>query len=137
MPRNFHDRLERSELTLPSDRSTGFVFAAVAGIVAYIWRSDTAILLSAGMAALILVAISLLCPAFLHPLNVAWMRLAHLLSKIVNPIVMLILFAVLIVPAGLLMRLGYDPLRKRRTPNTQSYWIEREQAVSSNMTQQF
>jgi hypothetical protein len=50
---------------------------------------------------------------------------------------MLILFAVVIVPAGLLMRLGYDPLRKRRTPNTQSYWIEREQAESSNMTQQF
>lgn len=137
MSGNFHERLERSELTLPSDRSTGFVFAAVASIVAYIWRSDTAILLSAGTAALILVAISLLCPAFLHPLNVAWMRLAHLLSKIVNPIVMLILFAVVIVPAGLLMRLGYDPLRKRRTPNTQSYWIEREQAEPSNMTQQF
>jgi Saxitoxin biosynthesis operon protein SxtJ len=137
MSQNFHERFERAEIALPSDRSTGLVFAAIAGGVVYVWRSDFTIAVIAGAAALTLVASSLLRPTLLRPLNVAWMRLAHLLSKIVNPIAMLILFALVIVPAGLLMRLGYDPLRKQRLPGVESYWIERGRAERSDMTQQF
>lgn len=137
MTENFHEQFERSEMPLPSDRSTGFVFTVVALAVAYFWRGTPMVwqLALAVSAACLIVA--LVAPILLRPLNIAWMRLALLLSKIVNPIVMAILFAVAIVPAGLLMQMRYDPLRRKRRPDARSYWIERQDAQASSMKNQF
>lgn len=136
MAKNFHEQFERPELPLPPDRSTGLVFAAVALIVAYFWRADPIVLQASLWVAGILAAISLIYPILLRPLNIVWMRFALLLSKVMNPIVMFLLFLVAIVPAGLLMQLRYDPLRRRRgTAN--SYWIERSPKPTDSMTNQF
>jgi hypothetical protein len=44
----------------------------------------------------------------------------------VNPIVMALVFFGTVLPTGLVMRaLGRDPLRLKRRPNVNSYWIER------------
>ena len=137
MAKNFHEQFDRPELPLPSDRSTGFVFAAIASIVAYLWRADTTVLAWALAVAAALAVISLLAPSLLRPLNIAWMKFALLLSKVMNPIVMLILFAIAIVPAGLLMQIGYDPLRRKRDTSQKSYWIERKTLPGSSMTNQF
>jgi len=67
------------------------------------------------------------------------MRFALLLSKVVNPIVMLVLFAIAIIPFGLVMQLFRDPLRRRKG-EVASYWLpvdSTERSRSSNMTQQF
>jgi hypothetical protein len=124
---------------LPPDRSTGLVFAAVALIAAYLWRSNpTTLMIALGVAA-VLAAVSLLAPRTLRPLNIAWMRLAALLSRIMNPIVMLILFAIAIIPSGLIMQLVRDPLRLRKG-SADSYWIPMDRAENthpSNMKNQF
>jgi len=134
---NFHERFEREELPLPSDRSSGLVFTCVALVVAYLWRANGTAMWAAIAIAAGLLGISLLTPGFLRPLNIAWMRFAALLSRVMNPIVMLVLFAIAIVPAGLLMQLMRDPLRKRRNGNEMTYWIEREQSERSSMINQF
>lgn len=139
MGSNFHESLERSELPLPSDRSTGLVFAAVALIVAAIWHSNISVLVVALTLAMILAAISFVAPSILHPLNVLWMRFAMLLSKLINPIVMLLLFAVVIVPNGLIMQRFRDPLRRRKGDSA-THWIAvdpAERARMSSMKQQF
>ena len=65
-------------------------------------------------------------PAMLHPLNRAWMKLGLLLHKIVNPVVMGLIFFGAILPTGLVMRLrGKDPLRLNRDAGAESYWISR------------
>jgi hypothetical protein len=64
------------------------------------------------------------------------MRFALILSKVMNPIVMLVLFMIAIVPTGLLMQLGYDPLRKRR-PSGNSYWVDVKPDQRSSMGNQF
>lgn len=134
-----HEQFERPELPLPSDRSTGLVFAAVALIVAYLWRAHvTTLTVALGLAG-VLIAVSLAAPSILRPLNLAWMRFATLLSRIMNPVVMLVLFAVAIIPTGLIMQLVRDPLRRRRV-STDSYWIptdHAERARQSNMKNQF
>ncbi len=136
MSGNFHEHFERPELPLPPDRSTGLVFTAVALIVAYFWRtSETVLYVSLGLAA-VLALVSFIKPILLRPLNIVWMRFALLLSKVMNPIVMLLLFLIAIVPAGLLMQIGYDPLRRRRS-NVGSYWIERKKDAAASMTNQF
>ena len=68
MAGNFHESFERPEIPLPSDRSTGIVFVAMALVAAYIWRSNSALItLLLGMAA-ILLTISILAPSVLRPL---------------------------------------------------------------------
>lgn len=73
-----------------------------------------------------LVASGLVRPAILAPLNWLWTKLSLLLFRIVNPVVMLLLFVVTIVPAGLIMRvLRHDPMRRRFDRHASTYWIER------------
>lgn len=137
MAKNFHEHYDRPELPLPSDRSTGLVFTVVALIVAYLWRADQTVLMSALGVAGVLALVSLAMPSLLRPLNIAWMKFALLLSKVMNPIVMMVLFLIAIVPAGLIMQTRYDPLRRRRKADAKSYWIERKKDVPASMTNQF
>jgi hypothetical protein len=68
----------------------------------------------------------LLWPSSLRPLNRLWMKLGLLLHRIVNPIVMGLLFYGTIWPTGLVMRMrGRDLLRLKRDPSAASYWIAR------------
>ena len=138
MAANFHERYEPEKLPLPPDRSTGLVFAAVAAIVAYVWRADATVMPVALGVAAAFALIALVIPIVIRPLNVVWMRLAMLLNKIMSPIIMLVLFLVAIVPAGLLMQLGHDPLRRTRKGAGESYWIVRDKsAAPSSMSNQF
>ena len=137
MAGNFHESFDRPDLPLPSDRSTAFVFAGVGVVVAYLWRAHASVpYVALGVAALFAAA-GLLAPKLIRPLNVAWMRLALLMSRIMNPIVMLLLFATVIVPAGLLMQLRRDPLRRVRRATDTSYWLERKPDAGQSMTNQF
>ncbi len=124
-----HERLQRSEVVQgSSDRSFGIVFAVVFGIIA-IWP-----LLHEGglrwwslIIGLGFLAVSFVRPTLLAPLNYIWTKFGLLLHRIVNPLIMGILFFIVVTPIGLVMRLGgKDLLRLRFEPNQQSYWIERE-----------
>jgi hypothetical protein len=138
MAHSFHESYAAGEVKPPSDRSVGFVFTAVALIVAVLWRHNLTVALAALVCAGMLAALSFAAPALLRPLNVVWFKFGLLLHKIVNPVVMLALFAVVFVPAGALMRLWHDPLRKRRG-NVASYWIDRtaREGPPGSMTNQF
>lgn len=71
--------------------------------------------------------LALAWPRALAPLNRMWMRLGLLLHRLVNPVILGIVFYGVVTPTGLLMRaLGKDPLRLRCDPNAGSYWIERD-----------
>ena len=139
MPRNFHESYIEGEIRAPSERATGLVFAAVAVVVALLWRnSPTVPWLALGIAAA-LVAISLTAPRLLKPLNRLWFRLGLLLHRIVNPVVMFAIFALVFVPAGMIMRIWRDPLRSRRMTAAPSYWIDRRETggTAGSMTNQF
>jgi hypothetical protein len=123
MKGNFHETLEETATALPSDRSTGLVLATAATLAAIIWRHDPMILTTGLALGAVLASLSLAAPAVLHPLVKAWMALGHLLGRIVSPIVMLVLFAVTIVPFGIAMQLRRDPLRRRPTEADETFWI--------------
>jgi hypothetical protein len=138
MPKNFHETFAEAPAAPPTERSTGLVFATVAGIVAVLHRSDLLVFSAALATAAVLVAASLAVPQILRPLNIAWFKFAMLLSKIMNPIVMLALFVVAIVPFGLAMQLRHDPLRRRRRREAKSYWIPRDNdGPAASMRNQF
>lgn len=133
-----HEPLDAEPPPMPSERSTGLVFAAVAVIAAVVFRTDTTIATAALAAAAAFATIALAAPHWLAPLNRAWFALALLLNRVVSPIVMLVLFVGLIVPAGLAMQMRRDPLRARRDRSRGTYWITRApDAPSSSMRDQF
>ena len=60
-------------------------------------------------------------------LNRAWMKLGLLMFKVVNPVVLALIYLTTIVPIGLVMRaFGHDPLRLKRDPQASTYWVRRE-----------
>jgi hypothetical protein len=137
--KDFHESFRSGEVKLPPERSTGLVFTVVALIVAALWRNDPVVLWVALGVAAVLAALSFGAPRLLKPLNIVWFRFGLLLHRVVNPLVMLIMFVVVFVPAGLLMRIWHDPLKSRRAPAGGSYWIDRKAGAdkAGSMTNQF
>jgi len=124
-----HEAMHRDEAVEgPSDRKFGLTIGAILVFIA-IFRllfghSHWPWWLGAGLG---FGLFGLIWPAALHPLNRAWMLLGLVLYKIVNPVVMALLFFSTITPVGALMRLcGNDPLRLRRNSAATSYWIARD-----------
>ncbi|MBM3488124.1 MAG: hypothetical protein FJX67_16070 [Alphaproteobacteria bacterium] len=111
-----------------SDRGFGLVMAAVFAIIG-VWPalfSGPPRLWSLAVAALFLAAAGA-APRLLAPLNRLWTRFGVLLHRVMNPVVMAIVFYGTVVPIGLVMRaLGKDPLRLRRDRAATTYWIARE-----------
>jgi hypothetical protein len=122
---NFHESFAQGAIKPPSERSTGLTFVAVTLLIAYLGRDNPAVLVSAVCAGGVFALLSAFAPVLLRPLNLLWFRFSMLLQKVVNPIVMFTIFALVVVPGGLLMRFFRDPLRARRDPKLTSYWVER------------
>ncbi len=126
-----HESFSREEdVKVGSERSFGFVFAAVFGLIAaakiifgaawtdwnYFWAIGSATFLT----------ISLTIPQMLRPLNILWFKFGMLLNAIVSPVVMGLLFYLTVTPIGLIMRLvGQRPLNLKFEPEADSYWIHR------------
>ncbi len=123
-----HERLVREEeIRGSSNRAFGLVFAAVFTIIG-LWPlvHVAGVRLWALAVAVVFLAIAIIRPAFLTPLNRLWTRIGLLLHAVVNPMVMGLLFYFMITPTGYVMRLlGKDLLNLRWEPAAKSYWIER------------
>ena len=129
MTQSSHEVFVRDEkIVTGSDRSFGLVMALALPAVTALnaWHSGKLWPWTGGLAALF-VAAALLRPAVLHPLNLVWLRFGLLLHRVVNPVVMALLFYGTVLPTGLVMRLmGKDLLRLKRQPDADSYWIVRQ-----------
>jgi hypothetical protein len=125
MSSDFHESFAQQQPAPPSDRSTGLVFVAVAIIVAIIWRGSPGVFWAAASAAAVLATVSVLSPVILRPLNLIWFHIGLLLHRIVGPLVLFLIFALVFVPAGFLMRIWHDPLRSKRAKQDSTYWIAR------------
>ncbi len=110
-----------------SDRAFGWVFAVFFGLLGgwplfhggapHVW---------AWGAAGVFAATALLRPGLLAPMNRLWSRFGLLLHRIVNPVVLGLIFVLTILPLGLLLKaLGKDPLRLKRRSGQSTYWLER------------
>ena len=128
MTKTFHESYSRDETVLAgSERSFGMVMTVAFAVMSLLnwWHDGHSWRWTAGIAVLFLAA-TLLYPAALKPLNRLWLKFGLLLHKVVNPIVMGLVFFGAVLPTGLIMRaLGKDALRLKREPKANSYWIER------------
>jgi hypothetical protein len=126
-----HESFSRDEeIVAGSDRSFGFVMAGAFAVVSLLngWHAGRIWPWTTGLAAIFLIA-ALLRPAALNPLNRLWLKFGLLLHKVVNPVIMALLFYGTVLPTGLVLRaMGKDLLRLKREPDAASYWIVRTPA---------
>jgi hypothetical protein len=139
---SFHENFDHGEeIRAGSPGAFGFVFAVVFGIVS-LWpllNGAPVRLWAVGVACVFAVAATLQ-PNLLQPLNRLWFWFGMVLHKVVNPLVMGLLFFVTVTPIALIFRLiGKDPLNRKPDPNCESYWIERDpdELAPESMKNQF
>ncbi|MDD2367026.1 MAG: SxtJ family membrane protein [Desulfuromonadaceae bacterium] len=121
-----------------SNRSFGLVFAIFFLVNALLPLLDGSFPRYWSVAAsFLLLLISLLKPSFLALPNMVWAKLGALLHRIVNPLVLAVLFYFIITPYSLFMRIfRKDQLGLRKDPPVESYWQKRTVKVQ-DMKHQF
>ncbi len=66
-------------------------------------------------------------PMILKPIHKVWMGLAFVLGWFVSRIILIILFYLVIMPIGILMKLlGKDLLHRKIDKNASTYWLKRD-----------
>jgi hypothetical protein len=92
------------------------------------------------VAGALLLLLGIFAPSRLSRLNRAWLKVGGVLAKVVNPIVLALLFFVAVTPMALVMRMvGKRPLRLSPDRTAATYWIKRDppEGGGSSMRRQF
>lgn len=134
-----HQDVDRS--AYPTNRNFGLFFSLLFTIMmgwGFHTNSVWIILISLILSGIFLL-LGVLDSELLTPLNLGWTRIGLTLGKIVNPLVMAIIFFGLICPYAIVTRFGgRDELRirsiRRNLPS--SFWAQRENS-STDFTKQF
>ena len=76
---------------------------------------------------LIFLGIALVEPSIVKPLKTIWLNLGHIMGKIFNPVIMMVLYFLVITPVAIVARavFSYDRLRKKQK-SSQTYWITKQ-----------
>jgi hypothetical protein len=88
----------------------------------------------------VLLLLGIVAPARLSAVNRLWLKIGAGIAKVVNPVILALLFFLVVTPMAIAIRLvGKRPLRLAPDRTASSYWIERERPERgpSNMRQQF
>jgi hypothetical protein len=103
------------------------MFAACLTIALYpLVSADTPhwVLLTIGFVFLVLATAK---PELLAPLNYVWTRFGALLGKVMNPIVLGLMFYIIITPVAVGMKLaGRDILQRKYEPDLETYWQDKD-----------
>ena len=116
--------------------TVGGAFVALAGISW--WRGHPGAALALGSLGGALALAGLTLPTRLGPVERAWMRLAHAISRVTTPVVMAAMYFVVITPSALMRRaFGGNPLE--HTDGAAGFWKRRPSGgrQSKSMERQF
>jgi hypothetical protein len=115
--------------------TVGLAFAALGSLL--LWRGKpTGATVMLVLGALLIVA-GLVAPTRLGPVERAWMRLAHLISKATTPIFMGVVYFLVLMPIGFIRRRNGSPLAP--PAKSDSRWTTRlvDEARRTQMEHQY
>jgi hypothetical protein len=125
------------DIKIGSNRSFGIVFFIVFLIIAtYPLINGDELRLWSLITSIVFLFLGLVNSKMLNPLNKLWFKFGIFLGKIISPIVMGVIFFLVVIPIGLLMRLLKKDLLNLKFNNNSSYWIEKTEP-KSKMKNQF
>ncbi len=116
---------------------TGAIVAVLFGLF-FPWLLERAIPLWPWIVAAVLGGWGLIAPESLRPVYHGWMKLGMLLSKITTPIILGVVFFVVMLPIGLLMRvLSSDPMARKFDADATSYRVASQKTPKENVERPF
>ena len=116
---------------------TGAIVAILFGLF-FPWLLERAIPLWPWIVATILGGWGLIAPDSLRPVYNGWMKFGLLLSKITTPIILGVVFFVVMLPIGLLMRVFHnDPMARKFDDNADSYRVTSHNVPKENVERPF
>ena len=121
-----------------SNRNFGLLFFAVFVILG-LWplKNGESLNFYFIIASVVFLILGLLNSKLLSPLNKSWIKLGEILSIIIAPIVMALVYFVILTPVSIIVRIfGKDLLGVKFNKTINSYWIKRKKNLGS-MRKQF
>ena len=117
-----------TEIVLPSNRKFGFFFAVIflASSVYFYFDVGSSVMYVLGGIGLLFLVVTLFNADMLLPLNQLWMRLGLLLSVIVSPVIMGVIFFGLFTPISLIMKLFRRDELSLRFKQKKTHWKLRD-----------
>ena len=115
--------------------TSGMLILFFAVLIPWIWDLDHPVWPWA--TAVILGTVALVAPGRLGPVYRLWMRFAEVLGWINTRIILGLVFFLIILPVGLLMRLFNDPMRRTTDADTLSYRVASHPPKKENMEKPF
>lgn len=116
--------------------TVGGAFLVLAGVVW--WRGHEPVAAVMGALGATLAVAGLIVPTHLGPVERAWMRLAHAISRVTTPIVMAAMYFLVLTPVGVARRaLAGNPLAHEATDT--GFWKQRPEGrrCTGSMERQF
>lgn len=115
--------------------TVGIVLALIGGWAAWKGREHAVYFLTAGG---LLVALGLVFPRTLKPLQKPWMMMALVMGWVMSRVILTVLFYTVLTPIGLILRLtGKDLLDIKPGVSKDSYWRSHKQRDKKDHEKQF
>ena len=117
-----------------TNKNFGILFFIVFCIIG-IWPilSANELRLWSFIVAIIFLILGIIRSRFLTPLNLAWIKFGEILGVIIAPIIMGLVYFLVVLPTGILMRvLGKDLLKLKFQKSMVSYWNKKESKINFN-----
>mgnify|MGYP001167975629 CR=1 FL=1 len=119
--------MRNQKIDLPENKKFGFFFSFIFLLACiYFYFSANQSLSYAFLSfSVIFFGVSLCKPVILKPLNKLWFLFGMLLSRIVSPIVLGVIFFIILSPVAILTRAFGRDILKLKKGNIDSYWRQR------------
>ena len=117
-------------------RQFGFIMAAMVVLffgVLIPWIWDLRQTATPWIVAAVFAAVGLMVPIALKPVWFVWMKVGAILGWINTRIILALIFYLLFLPLGLIMRVSYDPMRRKFDASEESYFQPSKQPVAGNL----
>lgn len=132
-------RRDSAGLTREEGRRFALTLAAAFAVLAAFlhWREHAVLLAVTGILAALLLLAGLAIPARLGPVERLWMGLAARIARVMNPVVMGVIYYVVITPVGFFRR-GFKGNPLVRPAEAESFWTPKaSDRGPSDMRRQF
>jgi hypothetical protein len=125
-----------TDVKIGSNKMFGIVFSVIFFIIAiYPILNNDSVRIWSLVISLIFLILGLTNSKLLSALNKIWFKFGLILSKVVSPIIMGIIFFLVVTPIGVLMKILKKDLLNLKYNNNNSYWIEKKDPQSTMKNQ--
>ena len=118
-----------SDFKLPSNKKFGLMISCflIFLCIYFFYKSFLYLGIVFIIFSLIILSITFIKPSLLTNLNKGWMLIGYLLGKVINPLVLGIIFFIIITPLAFFLKIiGRDELKIKPSTSLNSFWEKRE-----------